>query len=327
LQEAKGSIVFSPTSQVSKISSDVSKKRKQFVFKVSCRIEDDGDEGKEDKDGNKENTPLDSSKDALKGGKSSRKKVGNPDNGAGAKVAVATVGGIVVGALTAGVGLLAGMMVVGMGAAAGGGAVAMSNNTEYKEKSICLACDSYHEAEAWVNAIETQIQESADSILGFPTIGRKRLPYRSAKQTPHPDVRIDDVETWITSTRWKVCDIFEGIRILEPIVQSEDDQGYYESFFTGSLSKNMDVQVSPCLRINVGVNASATDAFSIISNFSNPLKAGIVHSMRVIQNIDNVTDIVHLKLHPQYLYPTWTGNSILPPVLVSSLFVLKMNSP
>lgn len=289
------------------------------MFKISCRIDEENDEGKDEKDN--ATVTTESTKD-LKSGKSSLKKKAssNSDGGAGAKVAAVTVGGVVVGALTAGVGLLAGMMVVGMGAAAGGGAVAMSNNTEYKEKSILLACDNYHEAEAWVNAIETQIQESADSMLGLPSIGKKRLAYRSAKSTPHPEVRIDDVEDWITSTRWKVNDVYEGIRILEPVNPADDDQGYYESFFSGSLGKNVDVQPAPCLRINVSVNASATDAFSAISNFSNPLKTGIIQSMRVIQNIDNVTDIVHLKLHPLYLFPSWTGKFLNTLLLLSSDF-------
>lgn len=299
---------MAPTTQVSKISSDVSKKRKQFVFKISCRIDEDFEDGKDEKDTNTVSESV-ATKD-LKSGKAPQKKKGNAtDGGAGAKVAAVTVGGVVVGALTAGVGLLAGMMVVGMGAAAGGGAVAMSSNTEYKERSILLACDNYHEAEAWVNAIETQIQESADTMLGLPSIGKKRLAYRSAKSTPHPEVRIDDVEEWVTSTRWKVHDVYEGIRILEPIHPLDDDQAYYEAFFSGSLGKSIDIQPAPCLRINVSVNASATEAFSAISNFSNPLKTGIIQSMRVIQNIDNVTDIVHLKLHPLYLFPSWTGIS------------------
>ena len=46
----------------------------------------------------------------------------------GGKVAALAVGGVVVGALTAGIGLMAGMMVVGLGAAAGG-SVALSTNS------------------------------------------------------------------------------------------------------------------------------------------------------------------------------------------------------
>ena len=250
--------------------------------------------------------PSSSNRDSANRVKSSSKKKSESSN-AGTKVAAATVGGVVVGALTAGVGLLAGMMVVGMGAAAGGGAVAMSNSGEYKEKTISLACDTYNEAETWANAIETQIQESADGMLGLPSLSKQKVPYRSAKQTPQPGVRLDDVEEWIASTRWKVCDIYEGVRILEPVSSAEDDQSYYESFFNGTTTKNIEPQSSPCLRINLSVTASAADAFSTIINFTNPMKAGIIQNLKVIENVDNNTDVVHLKLHPMYLNPTWTG--------------------
>lgn len=204
-------------------------------------------------------------------------------------------------------GLLAGMVLVGMGAAAGGSAAALVNN-DSKERSIVLGCDTYQEALSWLNSIDFQIQEVADSNLGGGNVTKLGFQYHSKKPMPHPDIRIDDVEEWITSTRWKVVDTFEGLRILEPWSLGDSEIPYNEAFFSPNSSKNVDIVNTPCMRVNLNVSASSWDAFSAIMNFSNPLKSGIVHSIRVVENIDNGTDIIHLKLNPVYLQPTWTGN-------------------
>lgn len=282
--------------QVSKITTDIGKKRTQYLFKVSTKIID---EEIDEKDGNAD------SKESKN--KTPKKK---SSDGSGAKVAAAAVGGVVVGALTAGVGLLTGMVLVGAGAAAGGGAAALANN-DSKERSVILGCDTYQEAVSWVNSIEFQIQEISDSTLGNGVMTKLGFQYQSKKSMPHPDIRIDDVEEWITNTRWKVVDTYEGLRILEPWNFGETEIPYNESFFFSNSSKNIDIVSNPCMRVNLNVGASSWDAFSAIMNFSNPLKSGIVHSIRVVENIDNGTDVIHLKLNPVYLQPTWTGNSFL----------------
>lgn len=296
--EPKGTFPLNHNCQVSKITSDVGKKRKQFVFKISYRIEDDG----EDKD-EKDNSPSAEAPNDNKDKSKSKKKTGG--DGVGAKVAAAAVGGVVVGALTSGIGLLAGMMVVGMGAAAGGSAAAMANSTEFKEKSITLACNTYEDAEAWVSAIEAQILELGDSVFGISSTPHRRMNVRVARAPPHPDVRIDEVEEWLNSTRWRACDIYAGLRILEPVY--DEDQSYYESFFNPTQSKQIDVQTAPCLRVNLDVNASPSDAFAAIMSYGTSMRSGIIQSMRIVENLDNQTDIVHIKLNPIFLFPTWTS--------------------
>jgi hypothetical protein len=74
----------------------------------------------------------------------------------GVKVAAVTVGGVVVGAFTLGLGLIPYLAVVGFGAMAGGGAVALT----YKKPSdsrLILACETMHEALAWKEAFELQV--------------------------------------------------------------------------------------------------------------------------------------------------------------------------
>ncbi|CAE7853724.1 unnamed protein product, partial [Symbiodinium microadriaticum] len=76
----------------------------------------------------------------------------------GMKVAAVAVGGVVVGALTAGIGLVPYITVVGITAVASGGAVAY----QYRRPSdsrLILAADTVHEALSWKAALEEQIQK------------------------------------------------------------------------------------------------------------------------------------------------------------------------
>ena len=72
--------------------------------------------------------------------------------------------------MTSGIGLIAGMVVVALGAAAGGSTLALNQVLGDSERYILLACDSYHEAEMWVHAIESQIQEIGDNLLDLSLI-------------------------------------------------------------------------------------------------------------------------------------------------------------
>lgn len=313
-QEPKGVFQLQHNTVVTKITTDIGRKKQQFVFKLSNKVSDSDDleeANKEADSANKDNIDTTNNNPAKESPSSNNKsmitKKKKTVNSEGTKVAAVAVGGAVLGALTSGMGLLAGMVVVGMGAAAGSTAV-IAGSGDYKEKVLCLACDSYHEAEAWVAAIEGQIQDLSDTVLGLP-IGRKRKTPRSAKTNPHPEVRISEVEEWMTATKWRVAEIFEGIRILEPLQLGDDDLPYQESFFTSNSQKSSDISSSvPCFRINVAVNSTPFDAFSAIMNSSEAIKAGVVESVRIVQNLDNNTDIIHMKLHPLFLYPTWTGN-------------------
>lgn len=275
-------------SSVSDVVTDDWKGRTQYVLKVTSKLEDAELEEKDFKDSDK----------------AGRKKK-NGKEGAGARVAAAAVGGAVLGALTSGVGLLAGMMVVGMGAAAGGTA-ALGGLSDGEEKAIFLGFDNFDLAEKWRIAIESVIQDLSDEAVG---LSRHRKGVRRLQAPPHPDVRLSELEEWMTNTRWKVFDTYEGVRILEPYIPEDGDIPYQESFFHSSESTltDADYETAPCFRVNVSVNGSVTDTFSSIINALEAIKAGVVQEMKVIHSIDDNTDIVHMKLHPVFLYPTWTG--------------------
>ena len=72
------------------------------------------------------------------------------------KVAALSLGGVVIGALTAGVGLVPYITVVGLAAVAGGGAVALQFRKP-SDSRLILAADSMQEAMDWKTAIERQI--------------------------------------------------------------------------------------------------------------------------------------------------------------------------
>jgi len=212
--EPKGTMVLQEACKVSDIRSDVNKKRKQFVFSITWPAEHDDDRddhspvatssrdvGDGDSSPSKTAT-VPKKKGFLARGKSKADDAGQSkknDTGqmSGRRVAALTVGGVAVGALTAGIGLIAGMMVVGMGAAGGGGALALSRMGGDKDKEVFLACESYHDAEMWVHAIEAQLRALGDNVLGLPYVPPAKISVGSRRHAPPPEVRIDEVEDWI----------------------------------------------------------------------------------------------------------------------------------
>mmetsp|Transcript_5295 Transcript_5295/g.8634 ORF Transcript_5295/g.8634 Transcript_5295/m.8634 type:complete len:795 (-) Transcript_5295:691-3075(-) len=358
--EPKGSFPLQVTCQVSSITSDINKKRKQFVFKLTWKVEEETAEEEKNGETEREDSSTLQQKDCTKGissgaseaKKISKKKQPNADPKKGAeketkedksvstgKVAAVAVGGVVVGALTAGVGLLAGMMVVGMGAAGGGAAVAL-NSADTKDRTLVLASESYQEAENWVNAIEGQINELGDQVLGLPnmvsnngsgklntgmSMAMRRSTVLARTHTVRPEVRLKDVQRWITTSKWKLFDTYEGVRLLQidhdappgggatgggggsgvgSIIRGATAGGGGGASSAGSNGNSLS---PPCMRVNLGINGSTSDTFSSIINFSNSLQTGLIKSMRIVENIDNYTDVIHLKLEPLFLYPTWTA--------------------
>jgi hypothetical protein len=245
------------------------------------------------------------------------------------------VGGVVVGALTAGVGLLAGMMVVGMGGAAAGSAAVMSSSSSSKERNLILASSSYEDAEGWVTAIENAIMELGDTVYGLSSASHRRMTLRGNRSTtPHPEVRIDEIEDWLHNTRWKACDTYAGLRLFEPCYEEEGHHtsssaaantssfsSSYDAFFNANTVKQVDIQIAPCLRVNIDVNTTPSDAFASIMLFGTSTKSGVIQTVRIIENLDNQTDIIHLKFSPVFLFPTWTGKIFFFVGLLVYLFV------
>jgi hypothetical protein len=209
--------------------------------------------------------------------------------------------------MTAGIGLIAGMMVVG--AAAGGGAFAASQGSAEKEKVLYLACESYPDAKVWVDALEMQIRalSMADGVLGLSYLPGSRVstdPTRRHEPPPPPEVRLEEVEDWINSTRWKTWTVKDGVRIFE---QAFGDERPYTSSSSSSSFSGVDCNLPPCLKINVGVNGSALDVMAAMIEMPAACRTGVIKSIRVVETINNCTDIIHVILEPIFVYPTWTA--------------------
>jgi hypothetical protein len=294
--------LLQPACKVSEIRSDLFKKRKQFLFRISWPLDEDTDD----------ESSIRSSTSSKKGSVTKKRVTSGKSDGMNpSTVAAMAVGGVVVGVLTAGIGLVAGMVVVGIGAAAGGGAAAITQGGKSdKEKFLTLACDSYHDAERWTDAIETQIRELGDSLYDFPLV---RGPGTGLTQrNPPPEKKLESVEQWIRWSKWKLNTVLHGVRIFE----QDKSQPPHNLIGTGDSKKLLQAEYTPTaglrlLRVNIGMSAPTVDVFTTLMNMPPACLSGIIRDCRVIESMDNETDIIYMELDPVYLSPTYTGD-ILP---------------
>lgn len=170
-----------------------------------------------------------------------------------------------------------------------------------------LACDTRTDAATWVDAL-------TDSLHRLSVANSGEGMSHSRRAAP-PGVRIKEVEEWLKSSRWKVCSILDGVRIFE-------QAGYDETAVRGSSGVRVETAETepvadqrprnpyadiPCYRVNIGVCSGTLDVFKSIMSLPPGCRTGAIKQMRVIESIDNYTDIVHILLDPIYIYPTWTA--------------------
>jgi hypothetical protein len=122
----------------------------------------------------------------------------------GIKVAALAAGGVVVGALTAGIGLVPYITVVGITVAAGGGAAAMQWRRPFDSR-IIIACESMVDALDWKTAIERQINRLEGSL-------KPMLP-----TSVDPKIISSILDKSVLGGAWKRVAIYEGMRIMEHI--------------------------------------------------------------------------------------------------------------
>lgn len=300
--------LLQPDCKVSEIRSNVNKKRKQFVFRVTWPAEDDSDE-KEDL-----SLPLEQRRNIAQKKKEAKASAITSTVSPG-RVAAIVVGGVVVGALTAGVGLIAGMVVLGVEVAASGAVVASSSPGKGdKEKFLTLACDTYGDAERWTHAIEGQISELGAHLVGYGSLKDGSIMKR--RNAPPPEVRLEVVEQWMRSSKWKVVDVVDGTRIFELTEKSDSSSDTVKDNIGVGIgvgastptSKNAYNDIdADLLRVNVPIKGSPSDVFTTLMNFPAACRTGVINSYRVVESMDNQTDIVHITMKSEYIHPTWTG--------------------
>ena len=329
--DPKGTFTLTSRCRVSEIRSDVYKKRKQFVFTITWPIDENSPEnGQEEDVGRSESSPatprtrgrpgtgIRRRGDKLGDEKLSATSPSAPSSSMShAKIAAITVGGVALGAVTAGIGLLAGMVVVGIGAAAGSGAAAVSMIKSDAYSNLQLACSSYNETEEWVSALETQIRalallEAAGTGAGSGTTSEKLASHAvNVNQPPTINGRLNEAERWVRSSRWNVWSVEHGIRLLR--LGDADDDIDRVAGSSSSSSKTAGksgggllgmlgfVDSTPCLRVDVPVHASNTDVFMTVVNMPPACLVGPIESLRVVEALDNSTDVVHIVLRDVHL--------------------------
>ena len=124
--------------------------------------------------------------------------------GIGAKIAAVAVGGVVVGAFTAGIGLIPYLTVVGITAVASGGAVAMQYRRRPEDSRLIMAFDSMSDAVSWQRAIQARI--------ALVNTLRANLP-----DVIDPKIISEILNMGTVSGEWKCVAVREGLRIMEHV--------------------------------------------------------------------------------------------------------------
>ena len=182
------------------------------------------------------------------------------------KVAAVALGGLLVGAFTAGIGLLPYIAVVG-GFAVAGGSTALRYRRPMDSRLV-LASDSEAEAKKWIAAI-TQAIQTLEKRRGprMPSGVSARLVSVLIKLTSNSGVGQDHL-------RWRRCKSLENsVRILELVHPPSGFQ---------------------CRRAHAVVPATPQEAF--LALMETPPWPGQDGTLRVLQAIDNNTDIICVRL-------------------------------
>lgn len=208
--------------------------------------------------------------------------------------------GIIAGAFTSGLGMLVCMIMLG-GLAYNhqyyptDSAAYQDSTRNDSEKSVLLACDSYEEAEIWVQAIEDQIY----CLRTGQSLSAARAA-ASLTVSPSTDSRISGMEEWIRGAKWKPFSIEDGVRVC-----ALESTRLESTSNLPSLTYANDID--SCLRIDVGVTGLPIDVLSTILQMPSPCCSGHISSVRVVEIIDTFTEIIHVILHPIFVFPTWTA--------------------
>ena len=269
----------------------------------------------------------------------------------GAMVAMA-VGGVVVGALTAGIGLVAPMVIVGVTAAAGGGGVVSlasssshGHGLKVKQVALVLALESKEAAEEWRAAIEAQIRWSQGFSLSqsrwMHMVGLDRRLTASFRRAaaggagsnrlgPTAATKLEEMDRWTRSTRWRPWALYNGLRIYEldhatlgggggggdgsgkggaggPLAAASASSGSGAAAAAAAALRRENRSPLPCRRLQVAVRGTPLEAFIALVSVPPRVSHGVVESVRNVEKLDDQSDVIHVALKPLFLWPTWTA--------------------
>ena len=227
---------------------------------------------------------------------------------------------------TAGIGLLAGLLFVGAAAAGGGSAIVGlgDGSTGEKKKEIIIASSEYETANVWRKCLIASqeslcVQQSTWGQL-FAVDGRKAR--NALLQTSKQPSRRDQAWSFQNQYTWRPLHggwslVFSGLSALR----------IYREERTETLQKcrpcirnntiSMDGKACAPVKSHQVLSTSALDAFLCLMSFG--CVASFDHkqllenrcerllSFRIVEAVDDNTDIIHLVVSPLFLFPSWTA--------------------
>ena len=263
----------------------------------------------------------------------------------GTKIAVATGAAVGITVVTAGIGLVAGLVFLGVGAAAGGGSAAVGATWRKKVTGeLVLASPDYETIRMWKACLDAC--KDSDSIKRstwgqlFASDGRKTnvalLPRTLifSKENKQDSFKADrsslhlcEQAKWIPlEGGWSsLLGCGHGLRIFR-----EDSVNNATASAAATTPTTIPsnparrllqkcVESHPCvpMKTHVVLNTSPLDAFLCLMSYGRLSASGAssapfepnseqCSSFRIVETVDDHTDIIHLVFRPLYLFPTWT---------------------
>jgi len=256
----------------------------------------------------------------------------------GTKIAAATGAAIGVTIFTAGISLVAGLVALSFGAAAGGGgAVADLSWGKKKKGEITIACSDYNRARRWKAYLDASLESTSlqKSTWGqlfvsdgrktrtavFPGGTRSMDSLAELKGTDHGSsnraVLIERDSIWTpVDGGWALFlgSSLQGLRIFR---EERNSLTHQRREMSRQFATDLSVDGRPCppLKSYMVLSATPLDAFLCLMTCGRIVdgapefspNSGQRASFRVVENIDDHTDVIHLMCRPLYLFPSWTS--------------------
>lgn len=246
------------------------------------------------------------------------------------KIAVAAGATVGIAVVTAGIGLVAGLVVLGVGAASGVGGAALDTFVKKREGELVIASTDYEKIRTWKHYLSAALEsgivtESTWGQLFASDTRRARVALlpdmkgfepvsMSPKENRIQRTVIDSSSKWRPMEGGMVSFLGTGAHDLR-VFREERDPGSC-SLSNRNVTRNS-VEGRPCPPMKAYTTLATTplDAFlclmsygrvSTKEEFSTP-KSEQRASFRVIETIDDHTDVIQLIFWPMYLFPFWTS--------------------
>ena len=230
----------------------------------------------------------------------------------GTKFAAAAGATVGVAVMTAGVGLLAGL--VFLGAAAGSSGAAMTWGGRQSKNEIVLASSDYEKMKRWKACLDATLESDAvaKSTWGQLFVGGEDGQRRAvalfpksinSSTSPRSPRRKELMEQ--NTSYWRPMQggwAVQGLRIFR------EERPQHQADTAG------DNRPCPPFKSHVVVQSSALDAFLCLMSYGRLPPRGDISgpnsgqraSHRILERIDDNTDVIHMICSPLYLFPSWT---------------------